>query len=143
MKKQLIVLLALLNYAFAQDSTLIISAANISYDTLQTDIKKSADKLKLQDFKKFYIGFSAQNNGIEVITLDIKNIAPKDSAIEFSYTLNTRKNREDGTGTIWPAQSLIHFQNMEDGRIHIPEDGKIVFESISADTLSYWKLKEK
>jgi hypothetical protein len=103
----------------------------------------SVENLELNDFKKFYIGFATNNRALEVITLDIKNIAASDSGLTFHYTMNTHDNRQDGVGEIFPRRSIISFQNMEKGKISVPEDGKIVFESITQDSLNYWKLKEK
>lgn len=139
MKKLFFILLALLHISLAQDSsdTFLINqpAKNTSSDIVK--------RLIYNDFQKFYIGFSSTNNSIEVITLDIINTQPTDSSISFHYTMNTKNTREEGIGEIIPESSLIRFQNMEEGRISVPADGKIIIESVTKDSLNYWKLKEK
>jgi len=113
----------------------------IERDTLLTH--SSLDKLSVEDYQKFYIGFTSDNSNLEVITLDITNIVPADTNFTFEYTINTHDNRIEGSGIILPAESIIRFQNFEEGRILLPEDGKLVFESLAKDSLNYWKLKEK
>ncbi len=143
MKKIIFSLFVLFYFTFAQDSTLIPAGADSLLDSQKINAPAPLKEVNLNDFKKFYIGFTTNDEMLEVITLDIKDIAEVDSNITFQYTLNTHNNREDGTGNIWPNESIIRFQNMEEGRISIPEDGKIVFESLTQDSLKYWKLKEK
>ncbi|KAA3608821.1 MAG: hypothetical protein D8M58_18975 [Calditrichaeota bacterium] len=145
MKKIIFSLLAFIYFATAQDSSLAMVDAveTTSHDSVAMDTTSPIQDLSLDDYQKFYIGFTTTDAALEVITLDIKNVASADSTLTFQYTLNTHNNREVGTGNIWPGKSKIQFQNMEEGRISIPEDGKIVFESLSQDTLKYWKLKEK
>ena len=127
----------------AQDSLTAAEPPDSIKDSFVTSLPSPVGKLNLEDFTKFYIGFTSKESSIEVITLDIKQAESADSSITFQYTLNTHNNREDGTGHIWPNQSKIRFQNYEEGKISLPEDGKIVFESVSQDSLNYWKLKEK
>lgn len=143
MKKIFICVFALLYCVMAQDSLKAADPPNSNTDSIVGNIQSPVQKLQLKDFKKFYIGFTSKENSIEVLTLDIKQAEEADSAITFQYTLNTHDNREDGIGHIWPKKSRIRFENYEEGRISLPEDGKIVFESVSQDSLNYWKLKEK
>ena len=144
MKKLFICVFLLINIGIAQDSLIAKTGLHgTKEDSVIAAFASAVSKLNLEDYKKFYIGFTAKENSIEVITLDIIHAESADSAITFQYTLNTHDNREDGTGQIWPKQSKIRFQNYEEGKISIPEDGKIVFESVSIDSLNYWKLKEK
>ena len=143
MKKIIFSLFALVYFGIAQDSTLAAVEADSLSDSPNKDISSLPKKLDLDDYKKFYIGFTTTESALEVITLDIRNVASADSNITFQYTLNTQDSREDGTGNIWPGQSIIRFQNLEEGRISLPDDGKIVFESLTQDSLKYWKLKEK
>jgi len=142
MKTILFSLLLLVVSGSAQDSLATLPPPDSAGNSIVA-MATPVGKLNLDDFKKFYIGFTSRENSIEVITLDIKQTESADSAINFQYTLNTHDNREDGTGQIWPAQSKIRFHNYEEGKISIPEDGKIVFESVSQDSTNYWKLKEK
>jgi hypothetical protein len=144
MKNFIFVFLFSVALALAQDSSMAVA----TNDTVQVseptaEIPGPVQQLNADDFKKFYIGFTNGEESLEVITLNIRDINQADSSITFNYTLNTHNNREDGNGQIWPERSLIRFQNLEEGRILIPEDGKIVFESLSQDSLNYWKLKEK
>jgi len=144
MKKIFVCVFALFCSGIAQDSLIAKAEASDSEnDSVVTALMSPVGKLNLEDYKKFYIGFTSKENSIEVITLDIKHAESADSAITFHYTLNTHDNREDGTGQIWPEQSKIRFQNYEEGEISLPDDGKIVFESVSKDSLNYWKLREK
>jgi hypothetical protein len=144
MKKIIFSLCAFVCFGYAQDSSLLVLAEDDTLSDSQTvNISSSTKNLDLDDYKKFYIGFTTSESALEVITLDIKNVSAADSSLTFQYTLNTHNSREDGTGNIWPDQSLIRFQNLEEGRILIPQDGKIVFESLTQDSLKYWKLKEK
>ena len=143
MKKILICVFLFICSGLAQDSLGATEAPASESETAIAALTSTVQKLDLEDFKKFYIGFTSKERSIEVITLDIKHTEAADSAITFHYTLNTHDNREDGTGQIWPEQSRIQFQNYEEGKISLPDDGKIVFESVSNDSLSYWKLKEK
>ena len=143
MKKLIICVFLFFYNGIAQDSLI---AKTLSDSKNKSDViaaTSAVERLKLKDFKKFYIGFTSRENSIEVITLDIKHTESADSAINFQYTLNTHDNRQEGTGQIWPDQSKIRFQNYEEGKISVPEDGKIVFESVSQDSTNYWKLKEK
>lgn len=142
--KNLFICVFLLFYGgIAQDSLTAAEPADSVIDSVVTSLPSAVEKLNLEDFTKFYIGFTSKESSLEVITLDIKQAESADSTITFQYTLNTHDNREDGTGHIWPDKSKIRFQNYEEGKISLPEDGKIVFESISQDSLNYWKLKEK
>lgn len=144
MKNFILTFLISAAWVFAQDS----SFAAVSSDTVQVVEQPAVSPspvqgLTLDDFKKFYIGFTNGEKSLEVITLKINDVSQADSSYNFSYTLNTHNNREDGNGQILPYQSLIRFQNLEEGRISLPEDGKIVFESVTQDSVKYWKLKEK
>jgi hypothetical protein len=143
MIKILIGVFLLICSGIAQDSLAAAEPPASEGEATIAALTSTVQKLNLEDFKKFYIGFTSKESSIEVITLDIKHTEAADSAITFQYTLNTHDNREDGTGQIWPEQSRIQFQNYEEGKISLPDDGKIVFESVSNDSLSYWKLKEK
>jgi len=144
MKKIFIFLILFVVSGICQDGSLISLADNETPgDSSKIRRTTSVENLELNAFKKFYIGFATNNRALEVITLDIKNIAPSDSGLTFHYTMNTHDNREDGIGEIFPRRSIISFQNMERGLISVPEDGKIVFESLTQDSLNYWKLKEK
>ncbi len=143
MKKIIFSLCALIYFGVAQDSTFVMAEDDSLSDSLAINISSPIESLNLDDYRKFYIGFSTSEKALEVITLDIKNVSSADSNFTFQYTLNTQNSREDGTGNIWPEQSIIRFQNLEEGRISLPEDGKIVFESLTQDSLKYWKLKEK
>ena len=142
MKTILFGLLLIVVSGSAQDSLATLPPPDPANDSIVA-LVTPVGKLNLEDFKKFYIGFTSRENSIEVITLDIKHTESADSAINFQYTLNTHDNRQEGTGQIWPDQSKIRFQNYEEGKISVPEDGKIVFESVSQDSTNYWKLKEK
>jgi hypothetical protein len=144
MKKIFIFLILLFVSGITQEASMI-SLADQQTPSDSSKIQRIAavENLELNDFKKFYIGFATSNEALEVITLDIKNIAESDSGLTFHYTMNTHDNRQDGIGEIFPGRSIISFQNMEQGKISIPEDGKIVFESVAQDSLNYWKLKEK
>ena len=124
----------------AQDSTITLAADTVNYKPV-VDIQ--AVSFKPERFQRFYIGFSNDSNGMEMFTLQIKQITSQDSLYKFNYILNTRKNRYSGDGEIMPQQSLIRFDNMDEGRISLPDDGKLVFESSKFDSLNYWKLKEK
>ena len=143
MKNFILAFFISLSWVLGQDSTYANPAADSLTVTNTIQENSGVQRLNLEDFKKFYIGFTSSDHALEVITLNISDIAGTDSSYNFNYTLNTHNNREDGNGQIWPERSLIRFQNMEEGRISIPDDGKIVFESVSMDTLNYWKLKEK
>jgi len=133
----------LIYFGQAQDGTLAIANSDSISESPAMDVSSPIKSLSLDDYQKFYIGFTTSEEELEVITLDIKNVASADSNITFQYTLNTHNSRENGTGNIWPDQSVIQFQNLEEGRISLPEDGKLVFESLTQDSLKYWKLKEK
>ncbi len=142
--KKIIFSLCLLFYSgLAQDNTTAVAQKDSVNDSLAVGPTSPIRDLQLDDYEKFYIGFTTSDEALEVITLDIKNVAPADSNITFQYTLNTHNSRENGIGNIWPGQSIIRFQNFEEGRILLPEDGKLVFESLTQDSLKYWKLKEK
>jgi len=143
MKKILLCVFLLIYSGNAQDSLAAAEPAGSENGATIAALTNTVQKLDMDDFKKFYIGFTSKESSIEVITLDIKHTEAADSAITFHYTLNTHDNREDGTGQIWPKQSRIQFQNYEEGKILLPDDGKIVFESVNNDSLNYWKLKEK
>lgn len=143
MKKIFICVFVFICSGIAQDSLTAAEPLDSNNDSVVAGLTSTVGKLDLEDFKKFYIGFTSKESSLEVITLDIKHAESADSAITFHYTLNTHDNREDGTGQIWPGKSRIRFQNYEEGKISLPEDGKIVFESVSKDSLNYWKLKEK
>jgi hypothetical protein len=143
MKNLFIGVFVLFYSGIAQDSLTAGEPPDAIVDSVVTIQPTPVEKLNLEDFKKFYIGFTSKERSLEVITLDIKQTESADSAITFQYTLNTHDNREDGTGHIWPNQSRIRFENYAEGRISVPDDGKIVFESISQDSLNYWKLREK
>lgn len=143
MKKIIFSLFAFIYFGTAQDSVFVMAEDDSLSGTAVVNLSSAIQNLNLDDYKKFYIGFSTSEKALEVITLDIRNVTSADSNITFQYTLNTHNSRENGTGNIWPEQSIIRFQSMEEGRISLPEDGKIVFESITQDSLKYWKLKEK
>jgi hypothetical protein len=143
MKKIFLCVFVFIYSGIAQDSLNAAGPADSDNNSMVAALDAPAKKLNLEDFKKFYIGFTSKDNSIEVITLDIKHAEAEDTAITFQYTLNTHDNREDGTGQIWPGQSRIQFQNYQEGKISLPADGKIVFESVSKDSLNYWKLREK
>ena len=143
MKKLILCVFLFIYGGIAQETLSAASPPDTEKDSMVAALNIPVKKLNLDDFKKFYIGFTSKDNSIEVITLDIKQAEAEDSAITFQYTLNTHDNREDGTGQIWPEQSKIRFQNYEEGKISLPSDGKIVFESVSNDSLNYWKLREK
>jgi len=142
MKKILLCVFVFFYSGIAQDSLSAEGPPDSDTNSMAA-LDAPAKKLNLEDFKKFYIGFTSKDNSIEVITLDIKHAEAEDTAITFQYTLNTHDNREDGTGLIWPDESKIRFQNYQEGKISLPADGKIVFESVSKDSLNYWKLREK
>lgn len=142
MKTLFFILMLQIGFVFSQDST-AIEPYPPEADTLHVHFNSPAQKLQLDDYKKFYIGFTTTEKMLEVLTLNIEDIAAGDSSLTFQYTLNTQYNREEGTGNIWPQRSIIRFQNQREGRISLPEDGKIVFESLTQDSLNYWKLKEK
>ncbi len=99
-------------------------------------------QLHPDDYVKFFIGFSYDRDNPEVLTLDIKSVSVSDSLISFSYIMNSHNTRTRGVGRIWPGESRIYFDNLEDGRILMPRDGKLVFESLRKDSTHYWKLKE-
>lgn len=102
--------------------------------------KTSAAPKQVQAYKKFYIGF--KQHGVDVLTLRINEVTILDSSYVFKYTINSAQNREDGVGQIWPDKARILFKQLNEGRIIHREDGKLIFESVSNDTLNYWKLKE-
>ncbi|HHM01782.1 MAG TPA: hypothetical protein ENJ15_02125 [Caldithrix abyssi] len=109
-------------------------------DSLRTGFP--VQQLNPDDYVKFFIGFSYDKDNPEVLTLDIKSVSVSDSLISFSYIMNSHNTRTRGVGRIWPGESRIYFDNLEDGRILIPRDGKLVFESLRKDSTHYWKLKE-
>ncbi len=114
-------------------------------DSSVTDSLRSGfpvQQLHPDDYVKFFIGFSYDRDNPEVLTLDIKSVSVSDSLISFSYIMNSHNTRTRGVGRIWPGESRIYFDNLEDGRILMPRDGKLVFESLRKDSTHYWKLKE-
>ena len=143
MKNFISFLLISFTWLIAQDTTYAEVNADSTAVVQASEVTSPVQRLNVDDYKKFYIGFTTADKSLEVITLNISDITPVDSKYTFNYTLNTHDNREDGEGEILPDKSLIRFQNLEEGRISIPEDGKIVFESVTQDSLKYWKLKEK
>lgn len=143
MNKMFIFLAAFVWFGLAQDSGIVSDDGTVPESSFVAGKKVPPDKLIAEDFNKFYIGFTSKDNSLEVLTLDINNTENADSSITFHYTLNTKDTREVGVGEIWPGQSRIKFQNNEEGRITVPEDGKIEFESVTQDSVKYWKLKEK
>lgn len=142
MKKVFLSLACLIHMGFAQDS-LHTNTTNFTEKSTAVAALEPFERLTPDDFKKFYIGFSSKANSLELITLDINKIDTADSLITFHYTLNTRYKREEGIGELWPDKSRIKFQNMEEGLVSLPQDGKIEFESVALDSINYWKLKEK
>lgn len=139
MKKLIFFLLALVYIGMAQDS---LDTTDLNEPRVMA-VNNLIMNLNKNDYQKFYIGFSSIENSMEVITLDIIDTQSTDSTISFKYTLNTKNTREEGIGEILPDLLLIRFQNMEEGRISVLEDGKIILESVIQDSLNYWKLKEK
>lgn len=91
---------------------------------------------------KFYIGFIYENNRPALVTLHIRSVNVVDSIFSFSYVLNRHNARVSGVGQIRPAQSRIFIDGLAEGRVEMPGDGKLIFESLSRDSLNYWKLKE-
>ena len=139
MKSLFFLLLVLVYSGLAQDSSETITLDQQKESTTNNQIKM----LDKNAYQKFYIGFTSIQSSMELITLDIRDTQSNDSSISFQYTLNTKDTREEGIGEILPEFSLIRFQNLQEGRISVPEDGKIIFESVIQDSLNYWKLKEK
>ena len=103
----------------------------------------SGKKFYLNDFQKFYIGFSNSVNGLRLITLKIDKIDSLKDYIWFQYTMNSKDNREEGEGNIYLYNNLIVLSEQDSGRIGRQLDGKIYFESINNDSLNYWKILEK
>ncbi|HED10475.1 MAG TPA: hypothetical protein ENJ10_07285 [Caldithrix abyssi] len=114
-------------------------------DSVSADSSRAGyhiQKLNPDEYVKFFIGFAYDRENPEVLTLDIKSVSVSDSSISFSYIMNSHNSRTKGVGRIWPGKSRIYFDNLEDGRILLPRDGKLVFESLRKDSTHYWKLKE-
>ncbi len=96
-----------------------------------------------QKFKKFYIGFSNTPRGRKLLTLNITMLDSTDQNVWFKYAMNSLNTLQYGEGTISFNNKIIEFDKKEQGRFYLDEDGKIVMESVSQDSLNYWILKEK
>ena len=107
---------------------------------MQTD---SINKLNMNDFKKFYIGYNNSEGCKNLFTMEIKALDSLDNEIKFQYTMNSKNNRKDEQGKIFLDKSTIKFAMLDEGKIFQTEEGKIVFESIKQDSLNYWEIKEK
>ncbi len=144
MKKWLIFLLVFYLGGLASDNgasdqkTIPDEQVQKEKSTTPTVQKWSAD-----DFKKFYIGVSRSPEGLKLITLDITEVDWQNKEIRFHYVMNTKDTRNDGEGMIFPDQNIIQFNPDDSGRILRTDDGKIVFESLKQDSLTYWKIEEK
>jgi len=138
--KNILFILSIISMSFTQQPKIdpvSMTSAN------QTKQIKTLHTLPFMDYQKFYIGFLYRNQALDVITLTIREIQKHDSTLQIFYTINSRNSRRDGIGEIDLNSSLIHFEDLAVGKISKPQDGKVVFESITKDSLSYWKLKEK
>ncbi len=103
----------------------------------------SINKLNMNDFKKFYIGYNNSEGCKNLFTMEIKALDSLDNEIKFQYTMNSKNNRKDEQGKIFLDKSTIKFAMLDEGKIFQTEEGKIVFESIKQDSLNYWEIKEK
>ncbi|RMH64430.1 MAG: hypothetical protein D6677_04695 [Calditrichaeota bacterium] len=133
--KWLLIITACFSLAGAQDS--------LSVTARDSSVTESGLRhLQPEAFRKFYIGVAYENARPALVTLDIQSVSVADSAISFSYILNRHNTRMTGVGYIWPHKSRIYIDGLKDGRVDLPRDGKLIFESLRRDSTYYWKLKE-
>ncbi len=111
--------------------------------TKSSEIQNTARSLTMDELRSFYIGFADSQEGKRLITLNITKLDSVDNEIKFQYTMNSLKSLEEGEGTIDPVKNIVQLNDLDTGKIFRATDGKIVFESINQDSLSYWKMKEK
>jgi len=93
--------------------------------------------------KSFYIGFSHYTGQQELITLAISDVDTSLEMPSFSYTMNSINSVQNGQGYYNPQEQWIELENRDKAVVSFSDSGKIILESMSKDSVNYWKMEER
>lgn len=96
---------------------------------------------KSADFRASYMGFANVHEEMQLISFRILTTDVVNDTLTFSYAMTMNSDHSQGTGKIIFNDARIEIPRLPEGRVSLPDGGKIIFESVD-NTNHYWKLKE-